>query len=230
MGGFIPMWYFIGYDSVITLYLNKFSNLAVGILFNFLSSFLLGAGAGLVLALVLAFTARQVFNIDWIKNTLLAAVLFIFATFQIILLFSAYTAKDYVDQAYSVVTTTQEYVDIDALVSQLPALKDYIPEEIYEEYLDEETLQTVNDATDGLLDASALASGAKDTAVQASLGIINAVNDTINSYIVRRWIWLIAEVAVFFVLAALMRRKTPRYDEVDMFAGADGSSTTTMNF
>ena len=23
------MWYFIGYDSVITLYLNKFSNLAV---------------------------------------------------------------------------------------------------------------------------------------------------------------------------------------------------------
>ena len=156
--------------------------------------------------------------------------MFIFATFQIILLFSAYTAKDYVDQAYSVVTTTQEYVDIDALVSQLPALKDYIPEEIYEEYLDEETLQTVNDATDGLLDASALASGAKDTAVQASLGIINAVNDTINSYIVRRWIWLIAEVAVFFVLAALMRRKTPRYDEVDMFAGADGSSTTTMNF
>lgn len=70
------------------------------------------------------------------------------------------------------VTTTQEYVDIDALVSQLPALKDYIPEEIPEEYLDEETLQTVNDATDGLLDASALASGAKDTAVQASLGII----------------------------------------------------------
>ncbi|MCM1504367.1 MAG: hypothetical protein NC127_04135 [Muribaculum sp.] len=200
----------------------------MGILYTFLSSFLLGAGCGLALTLVCAFLARQFFGINWIKNTFLSVFLLIFATFQIVLLFGAYTTKDYVDQAYSLVTNTKEYVDFESLTALIPNIEDYIPEE----YLPEEASDAVDAVSSTLIDASEAVSSSSDKVVNASLGLINAVNATLNAYILRRWLWLGAELAVFFILAGFMRRRTPKYtSELDMFGGTDGtSSTATMNF
>ncbi len=200
----------------------------MGILYTFLSSFLLGAGTGIALTLVGAFIARQFFGLNWIKNALLSLFLFFFSTFQIILLYGAYTTKDYVEQAYSLVSTTKEYVDIESLAALVPNLQNYIPEE----YIPDEASEAVESASATLMDASKAVSSSSDKLVNASLGLINAVNATLNAYILRRWLWLGAEVAVFFLLAGLMRKRTPKYaTEFDMFSGTGtSSSASTMNF
>ena len=199
----------------------------MGILYTFLSSFLLGAGSGLALAIVAAIIVRQFFGLHWIKTIIMSTVLFIFATFQIILLFGAYTAKDYVDQAYSLVNTSKDYVYVDAMTALLPNIQDYIPEE----YLPEEASEAVNEESSALIDTSEILSETSDTVVSTSLGLIDAANATLNAYILRRWLWLGAEVAVFLILAGLMRRRAPRYtSDMDLFAGTGGSTTSTMNF
>lgn len=199
----------------------------MGILFNFLSSFLLGAGTGLVLTIVMAVIAKQFFGIQTIKNILLSALLFIFATFQTVLLYSAYTAKGYVDTAYSLINTTTGHVDVESFNELIPNLENFIPDE----YLPEEADDATEEATSFLLDTTDVVSNASDKVVKTSLAFINAVNDTLNAYILRRWLWLIGEIVIFLILAGLMRRRAPRYtSDMDLFSDAGSSTTTTMNF
>lgn len=199
----------------------------MGILFNFLSSFLLGAGAGLVLTIVMAVIAKQLFGLHLIKNFVLSVLLFIFATFQTVLLYSAYTAKDYVDIAYSLINTTTENVDVEALNELLPNLVNFIPEE----YLPKEAADATEAAASFLLDTTDVVSNTSDTVVRTSLALIDAINDTLNAYILRRWLWLIGEIALFLILAGLMRKRSPKYaSDMDLFSDAGGSTTSTMNF
>lgn len=199
----------------------------MGILFNFLSSFLLGAGAGLVLTIIMAIIAKQLFGLQMIKNIALSALLFIFATFQTVLLYSAYTAKDYVDMAYSLINTTTEHVDVESLNELIPNLVNFIPDE----YLPEETADATEATTSFLLDTSDVVSETSSTIVKTSLAFIDAVNATLNAYILRRWLWLIGEIAIFLILAGLMRKRAPKYaSDMDLFSDAGGSTTSTMNF
>ena len=176
------------------------------------------------MTLIIALIARLLFDIQWVKNVLLSILFFIFATFQIVMLSSAYTSKSYVEQAYTLIDTSKDYVDVDALTALLPNIKDYIPED----YLPEDVKEITDDTFDKILDSSATAAEItntageiKDTAVSTSLGLINAVKACINAYITRRWLWLAGEVALFFVLAGLMRRRKPKYSsaDADLFAG-----------
>lgn len=185
----------------------------------------------------MAVIAKQFFGIQTIKNILLSALLFIFATFQTVLLYSAYTAKGYVDTAYSLINTTTGHVDVESFNELIPNLASFIPEK----YLPEETADAVEAATSFKLDTTGVVSDAFDTTdvvsnasdkvVKTSLAFINAVNDTLNAYILRRWLWLIGEIVIFLILAGLMRKRAPKYaSDMDLFSDAGGSTTTTMNF
>jgi len=199
----------------------------VGILFNFLSSFLLGAGTGLVLAIVMAVIAKQFFGLQIIKNLILSILLFIFATFQTVLLYSAYTAKDYIDTAYSLINTTAGEVDVKSFNELIPNLANFIPDE----YMPEEATDVTEAVESFQLDATEAVSSTTDSAVKTSLAFIDAINDYLNAYILRRWLWLIGEIALFLILAGLMRRRAPKYaSDMDLFSGTGGSTTTTMNF